>query len=109
MLLRSSVQEWRAAFKLRRRAASAAPAAPATPAPETVTAAAWYDEALRKGITLWEATGGLGGGLDACLLNGIPVQRYHFSDQSPAARSAVSRRLSAVTDLRPDLFPATAP
>ncbi|PNW79026.1 hypothetical protein CHLRE_09g398141v5 [Chlamydomonas reinhardtii] len=108
MLLRSAALEWRAAFKLRQRGATAAPPSPPTPAPATLTAAAWYDEALRKGLVLWEATGGLGSGLDACLLNGIPIRRYVYSDPSAAGRAALNRRLSAITDLRPDLFPATA-
>ena len=106
-LLRSAALEWRAASKLRRQGSGSPSVAP-SPSPVAVSASVWFDNALRQGVTLWEPTGGLGGALDAVLLNGIPVRRYHYSDSSREARSALHHRLSGITDLRPELFPASA-
>ena len=107
-LLRASAIEWRACRKRRQQAAASSPASPPTPSPAAVNASRWYDTAYRHGIILFEPLGGLASGLEACLLNGLPVKRYYCCEPNREARQALLQRLPRLTDRQPSLLPASS-
>ena len=57
--------------------------------------------AVKAGVVLYEPFGGLCAGLEAVLRNGIVVQRYLYSDISPAARKVAAFRVAALQDMYP--------
>ena len=46
-----------------------------------------------SGWTLYEAFGGIGSGLEACLRNGIIIKRYIYSDTGDVAQAIIKHRL----------------
>ena len=73
-----------------------------TPLPAAVTYMA------QNGITLYEMCGGMCAGLEAALRNGIQVNRYIYSDISPAAQTVARYRTQALTNLYPHLLKSYA-
>jgi len=66
--------------------------------------AAFFDAALKQGVTLLEPMGGLCTGLEACLLNGIRVNKYLYADPDHNGRKLAHRRLEALSAAYPTLL-----
>jgi transposase InsO family protein len=73
-----------------------------------VVARSFFPNARRAGITLLELCGGIGAGVEACLLAGIRINQYLYADINLQAREVVQFRLANLSARFPDLFPPSA-
>jgi len=76
-LWRQRALTWRLARKKELKRTQGASAAQQTEDAGGQLGATLFDAALKQGVVLFEPTGGLCAGLEACLLNGIRVNRYY--------------------------------
>ena len=72
-----------------------------------VTAGA-VQNALLQGVHVIELYGGLAGGLEMLLRNGIPIQKYYYCDKFRPAQTVASLRMQTLSMKYPELFPAQA-
>ena len=73
-----------------------------------VVGRSFFPRARKRGVVLVELCGGIGAGIEACLLAGIPVRRYIYADIDSAARRVVMFRLANLSARFPKLFPPSA-
>ena len=106
--LRRRAVDWRAARKknLQWQSPPSAPAPVADPA--SLAGAVFFDAALKQGVTLYEPLGGLCAGLEACLRNGIRVNKYFYSDPDVTSRMAARHRLALLSAAHPNHLPPEA-